>query len=382
MNPESDFSISGLAFPSLPLVPEPVLHSILSDLERFHLDGKLPEWADAEMGRLYQSIFSSAIMTRVSGQADGVSTYVNKVRGETTFVLLFRKESDRVRVLNELIRLHPDEIRDFVVYVFTAIPGIRSITFNAIKTDALNLPWPCQRHNQTEDLIIDLPASSRHYQDSLGKNLRKNIRRYSERIKKDFPAFEFVVANEGDVRDEHILSLIEFNRARMKQKNKVSGIDEAETRWFLDCVRHFGGMAVLAVADGKICAGLVCCCAGDHFFLLIVGHDPAWNDYSLGTLCYYRAICEAIERGGKACHFLWGREAHKYRLLGVQHDFDKIVVYHSHAAMLRDARHAVLLLAQAKMRQARLWLLDPANQDKPLARMANRLKRALSKASS
>lgn len=380
MQLQPNVGISGLTFRPSSLLTEPVSRISLPEVGRFHLVGKVPDWTDDEMKRLYQSIFSSSVLLRAADQTHEVSTYINRMIGEVTAVLLFRTENHRVRVLNELIPLHPNEIHEFAAHIFTTMPNTRSITFNAIQTDALDLPYPYQRYNQTEDIVIDLPATSKQYHDSLSKNMRKTIRRYSGRIEQEFPSFEYVVVNGKDVRDEHILRIVEFNRVRMSQKNKVSGVDEAETKWFLDCVRHFDGMVVLAVADGKICAGLACCRAGDHFFLLIVGHDAAWNDYSLGTLCYYRAICEAIERGGKACHFLWGREDHKYRLLGVRHDFDKIVVYPSYAGMLREARHAALLLARAKMRQARMWLIDPANQEKSLPKIANRLMRARSKA--
>jgi len=376
---EPNLKISSMTFPTASFVLQMASHIVPLAAERFHLENEVPEWTEVEMEKLYQSIFSSAVLVRRTGQEQDVSTYVNKAEGKITSIILFKIEDFCVQVLNELVALPAKEIFDFVVHIFTTRPDIRSITFHAIRTDSLNLAYPYQRYSYTEDIVIELPDTSEQYRAMLGKNMRKTIRQHLGRIERDFPSFEYLVLDGENVRKEHILQIAELNRARMSGKNKVSGVDENEIQWISECVRHFSGMAILAIAEGKVCAGQVCCRAGNHFFMLMVGHDPAWDSYRLGTLCQYRAICEVIERGGKACHFLWGREEYKYRFLGVLHDFNRIVIYSSHAAMLCEIRHAASVWKHAKLRQARLWLLDPANQNKLLPKVAKRLKQSRAK---
>jgi hypothetical protein len=54
----------------------------------------------------------------------------------------------------------------------------------------------------------------------------------------------------------------------------------------------------------------------------VIAHEPAFNDYSSGILCYYHTICEGIVRGGKRFHLLSGRYEYKYRLLGATVEID------------------------------------------------------------
>lgn len=94
-------------------------------------------------------------------------------------------------------------------------------------------------------------------------------------------------------------------------------------------------MLSLLRLDGRICAGTINFRAGDNYFLEVIAHDPAYNDYRLGTLCCYLTICECIAREGKEYHFLWGAHDYKFRLLGVQRELDHLTIY-------RSRRHALL----------------------------------------
>jgi hypothetical protein len=300
------------------------------------------------------------------------STYVVRQDGRMTTVLLFHVENRRVQVLNEVIRLGQDEIDRFAAFIFERFPDVELIAFKAIETDSQQLRFPFQRVNQLEDIFMPLPDSPEAYLASLGKNTRRNVKRYTDRLKKTFPSFRFDIY-EGDVPEQIVREIIGFNRQRMAGKNKTSILDEAETQRILKLVRARGLVGVASI-DGKVCAGGISYRAGANYFLDVLAHDPKYNDYWVGILCCYLTICECIRRQGREFHFLWGRYDYKFTLGAVQHDLDMLTVYRSHARMLFNMSIALNNAARGQMRRAKRWLDEGGKQpENAIARIARRM---------
>ncbi|MGZ3254104.1 MAG: GNAT family N-acetyltransferase [Burkholderiaceae bacterium] len=335
-------------------------------------ENNLPSELEAEMTRLYGNLFSSAEKFRAYGQLTKVSTYAARINGRAAAIFIFRHDGNKIHVLNEQIRIPQSEIARFAKYIFGRYDSAKIICFKTVDTQLDRLPYPYQRTYFTNDVVLPLPGSVSEYQAKLGKSTRDNIKRYLKLLKRDFPSHEFQVHEKNDGGDALFNTIIDFNRARMSGKSKVSGINNAEAERLYSLVRKCGMVCTIMI-DGRVCAGTICYQFGDNYFMRVIAHDSVYNDYRLGLLCCYLTIAECILRGGKNYHFLWGREEYKYRFLGQHRDFDSLTIYRSRFRFLSNMVPIIKTAVKAKVTGIKLWLLDPANKDKALSKCMYRL---------
>lgn len=319
-------------------------------------ENQVPPFVEEEVERLYGNIFSSLTEFRIYGwQGNGTSTYIARDGNQPRSIFLFERKGGRIRVLNEAIRIDRDELDRFSHFVFTRYRDVNVISFKAIETDVQSLPYPYQRFNHLEDITLSLPPSVEKYTAGLGKNTRRNIKRYGDRLRKAFPDCRFEVLEKDEITDHLIRTLIAFNRERMANKSIDSVIDEAETRRIVALTRACGIVGVIRI-DGEIVAGAVAYRAGQNYFLNVLAHDPRYDDHWVGFLCCYDTVRSCIERGGKEFHFLWGRYEYKFALGAVQRDLDNVTIYRSRLQFLLNSRVAWLQAAEGYRRQLKVWL--------------------------
>jgi hypothetical protein len=335
-------------------------------------EDNLPPVIEAEMTSLYGNLFSAPAKFRAYGQLNKVNTYVARADGRPVAIFIFRRERNKIHVLNEQIFILQEELARFAQYIFTKYRTVSTIHFKTVDTQLNRFDFPYQRTYFTNDVVLALPASISEYQASLGKSTRDNIKRYLKLLKRDYPICEFQVSEKNEDGDEKFRTIINFNRERMSGKNKVSGINDAEAKRLHALVKESGIVCTLMIND-RVCAGTICYQFGDNYFMRVIAHDSAYSDYRLGLLCCYLTICECINRGGKNYHFLWGREEYKYRLLGQHRNFDSLTIYRSRTSFLANTGPILKQATKARISKAKLWLLDPANKDKALAVQAHRL---------
>ena len=280
------------------------------------------------MERLYQNSFSSTSAEHVDNP--DTSTYIVYKGSAPITIFLVRSEKRQLRVLNATIHVSAEEIRRFANFIFNEYQSVEMIQFQSIRIDRVQLPFPCQQFNASEDIVLALPDTVQTYLASLGKSTRKYIKYHLNRPARYFPTYRFRIYEKGEVNERLIQDIIDLNTARMDDKHKVSTIDEAHRNWILKIAGAYGFVGA-ATIDGRICAGVICSHVGENYFMHVIAHDPAYNEFRLGTLCCYLTICETIARGGKEFHFLWGQGEYKYRLLGIQHDLDNLTLYRSRA---------------------------------------------------
>lgn len=326
----------------------------------------IPDFVEAELERLYGSFFSSLPVLKLHGGLEDTHTYVLREGNAIRDIWLFQCDAHEVRVINEQIAIGETSLRRFAQYVFASYPSVNIITLHAVQAEVRGLRIPHHRTNCTEDSVLTLPASDEEYLTQLGKNTRKNIRRYLKRWEESFPSFRYQVYEGDEASEQDIRAIIELNRIRMAQKGKVSGNDEDEVRRILQLVKQRGVIGVGTI-DGRVCAGVIAYRFGSHYFSQVRAHDPIYNDYRLGIIGAYLLIAACIARGGKELHFMWGREAHKSTLLAVQRDFDHVTLFRSPWQLLL---HSPLIAKNAWSgfhRQAKLKVLEKArlNDDLP-----------------
>jgi len=321
----------------------------------------VPPFVEAELVRLYENIFSSMSQFRVYGSLDEpVNTYVVWKDQRIVTIFLFVRDKGRVQVLNEVIQISEEDVNRFASYLFSAFEMLAVISFRAVRTDIRQLAYPRQRFNYSEDIVLDLSPTVEEYHSRLGKNTRRNIKRYSERLQRGFSSVQFSAAERESVSRHDVREIIRLNHERMAGKYKVSAIDDQETDRIISLVQECGLVGVTRI-DGRVVAGTIAYRVGSNFFLNVLAHDPAYDDYWLGILCCYRTICECIARGGCDFHFLWGKYEYKYTLLARQRDLDILHVYRSHAAMLANPDLVLQALAKGWLRRLSLWLHDVAH---------------------
>jgi hypothetical protein len=334
-------------------------------------DNAVPPFVEAELERLYGSVFSSVLQFQTYGSVGAdTSAYVVRQADRIITLLLFRVERGRVQVLNEVFRLKSEEIARFAEHIFAAFRSVNVVSFHAIETDVERLAFPFQRFNCLEDIAMPLPGTRQEYLASLGKNTRRNIKRYTDRLNRAFPSFRYEAFEKQAVDGQQVRDIIGFNRARMADKDKVSGIDEEETQRIIRVTKACG-MVGAASIGGRICAGTISYRTGDNYFLYVLAHDPAYDDYWIGILCCYLTICECIARGGKEFHFLWGAYDYKFTLGAVRRELDHVTIYRSRAHILLNGKTALQTLFRGYVRRAKLWLQYGArHQDSPASIIA------------
>lgn len=327
-----------------------------NELEVACYKNEVPDFVASEMDRLYGNFFSS--LTRLElGEAElkGINTYVVRKDQEFVAIFLFVIKGGRAKVLNEVIRIDSGDIALFARYIFAAFKNVNVISFKAIETDIQKIEFPHQRTNYSEDIAMNLPGTRQEYHASLGKNTRRNINRYTDKLKRSFPSFDYKVYEKDEVDEQQIHDIVALNRERMASKQKTSALDTQETQNIIKRTKACGLVGV-ATIDGKICAGAISYCTGDNYFLDVLAHDLTYNDYWIGILCCYMTICQCITRGGTEFHFLWGRYDYKFTLGATLRDLDYVVVYRSRLQFFLNGGFALKTALSGYARKVKVWL--------------------------
>ncbi|MGH8808694.1 MAG: GNAT family N-acetyltransferase [Noviherbaspirillum sp.] len=339
----------------------------------FH-ENEVPSFAAAEIDRLYGHLFCSLSHFQVAKDLKQASTYVVRKASVVITVFLFIRDGHEVKMINEFAPIDEAAARLFARSMFARYPSVKVVSFSKVRVELHDLPYPFQKVNCTEDIVVTLPPTVDEYHARLGKNMRRNLKRYTSTLQRDFPSYSYHVYVGDEVSEQQLRDIIELNRTRMAGKSIVSRIDEEETQWIVRFARQCGIVGV-ATIDGRVCGGAIGFRIGENYFMHVIAHDPAYNDYSLGILCYYETICEGIVRGGKRFHLLLGRYDYKYRLLGVTQEIAHVDIYRNHfQALLHGGRIAATAI-NSRVWQAKLWLLEAERRDDPGSRLATRFVR-------
>lgn len=336
-------------------------------------DNEVPSFAGPELDRLYGSLYSSLAYFRTCDSLDGVSTYVARKDGDVTAVFLFRREGDRIRVVNEGMRLDADEVARFANCMFAASPLVDVVEFHAIQTMASDIPLLHLQSFCAEDFIAALPATPDEYLARLGPATRKNLKRHRHRLERDFPDFRYQVFERGDADERLIRDIIELSRRRITAKGMAFAIDEEEARRIIAVVREAGAV-LAATVDGHLCGGTVMYRFGKNCISRVNAHDREFDAYRLGMICCYLAVCHAIEAGAERFHLGHSWYDYKTALLGQFQPFHHLALYRSPGALARHAGPALRNACEGYALSANRWLVHHADQDRSLPwRMAGRM---------
>jgi hypothetical protein len=316
----------------------------------------VPAFAGPAIDRLYAHLYCSPSYFEMAREIDGASTYLAWRGDGPAAVLLYKRTNSEITVISDYVAVDAHEIHRFADYMFGRFESVNVISFRKLHADLRKPGYPSHAVNCIEDLIITPPATVREYEDALGKNMRRNIKRYSNALLKNFPSFRYQVYLGAEISEQHIRDIVELSCTRMKSKNVEPRFNEEETQWIIGFAKQCGLVGV-ATIDGKICAGTIAFRMGDNYFMHVNAHSVELNEYSLGILCCYRTICECITRGAKRIHLLQGRFGYKYRLLAQRKDFFHLDIYRDRVQFIAHVKRVLRKEFNGRLWLAKQWLL-------------------------
>lgn len=329
----------------------------VSSLNIEHHEAAIPAYTEAALHALYGTIYSSMPHFRVHGGLDNASTFLLRKDQEIIAVFLYVVQGSKVRILNEGMKIDELAVRQFANFIFHRDKSAEIISFNGVTHRIKKLEFPFSQCFCTDDSVIKLPDSTEAYLQSLGKATRKNIKQYLNRIKRDYLGFEFRVHDGKTVDEQLIREIISFNRIRFQKKGRASGITTSDEERIIQMIRACGVVGAVSI-DGKLCAGSLVYCIGEHYHSWLKAHDPSYDEYRLGLIGSYLMIDECIRRGGKTFHLMWGREPHKALLNSELTIYSNLTVYRNHAAALKNCGVMFRQAYQHGMSQGKLWLRE------------------------
>lgn len=339
-------------------------------------ENAVPPFIEAELERLYGNIFSTlAEISTYRGNLENINTFVAYRATDLISVLLFERNATSAKVINEGIRIDSGELQLFADFIFSTYGSVKVISLHAVESEIGMLRFPKQCFNCLEDIVLTLPETVEEYRAGLGKATRSYLSRYMNKLKRDFPLLRHRVYIRKEIEEKHIHAIIRLNNARMTAKGKTpqkNDKDDQAVQRVVQLARACGLVSIVEI-DGRVCAGTINYQAGDNYFLDVISHDSAYNDYRLGTLCCFFTIGECIARRGKEYHFLWGRNDYKFRLGGVRRGLDHLAIYRSRKHMILNSGVVLKNAARHYEREVRLWLQDIRHRDGFISRLVNKL---------
>ena len=290
-----------------------------------------------EIDNLYSNVFCSAARFSEVESLEHVAVWLDYKGNELLAAVLFRIEGRAVFVLNELIEFAEEVIETFTKFVFKAFPDAETVQFPSLRTRVSKISSPYQMHNATEDIVISLPAKVEDYNANLGSSTRSNLLRYQKRIGRDHGEMKFSIYEGPNIPQALLSKLIEFSIERMRKKDKVPAHTENSLSQLRMLVKNYG-VVLVAQRHDVVCGGVICSSVGDRFFMHVISHDPSYDGVRLGLVCCYLSVCDALKRGARSYHLLSGEYEYKFRLQGKKVDFDRLVIFKSRMAVVRNFR--------------------------------------------
>jgi hypothetical protein len=331
----------------------------------------VPSFCREALDKIYRSVFATLDQFEMDNALDMVNTYVERVDGEICTVLLYRINDDMATVLNQAVSLEKGVMDRFSEALFAEHPRVQAIEFLKVQADTSNIKRPFLQFHCGEDIVAPLPATPDEYLASLGKNLRETVKRYTNKITRSFPDFRIHVYIDDEYDAQQIMELYRLHKERILTRNEVSNVTPEIFDKIMAMARK-RGLVTVATMNGKVVGGLICWKVDSSYVMRIIAHDPVYDEYKIGTICCYHTIRECIARGGRAFHFMGGRLIYKYRFLGVERDYDQIMIYRTRLTVLRRLPVAARVVIKGLNQEVRLWLQNAERSEDPLARFATR----------
>lgn len=183
---------------------------------------------------------------------------------------------------------------------------------------------------------IPLPATCEEFEADLPHGLRRNLRRYREKLDRLGGVIFETTTEENSIRRE-FETLIELHRARWQLKEDNGMIDTASlARFHREAAANLAreGMARLYTMrlNGRAVAAVYVLRDGECAYSYLGGFDPEFEQFSVGAIALQFAIEESIREGARIYDFLRGAEEYKSKWGAVCGSTYRLLIWHDEAA--------------------------------------------------
>ena len=218
------------------------------------------------------------------------------------------------------------------------VPGWDWIQWNGVSptlAKALSLETSPQWYETLDDYELDLPAAWPHLLATLGRNMRRSVRRSEDSLRRDGHTFEFVVARDCVEVRWALLRFLELHTLRAKmpfgpvhpdrfasRSPRAFLYDVCERLAARDAVRVFQ----LRIGD-TVVASRIGFVLGNSLYLYHSGFDPAWARYAVMTTTMAEIVRYAIASGLRSVNLSLVGEQSKLRWRPRRVDFYSALVH-------------------------------------------------------
>jgi len=218
------------------------------------------------------------------------------------------------------------------------MPGWDLIQWNGISAalaQALALEAAPHWYQTLDDYVIDLHSSWPEYVATLGRNMRKTLRRGYDSLRRDQHGFEFVIARDPVEVRWALLRFLELHTSRANKSCGPVHEDRFTTRTlraflYAVCERLAARDAVrvfqLRIAD-EVVASRIGFVMGGGIYLYHSGYDTAWARYGVMTTLMAETARYAIATGLRSINLSLVGEHSKLRWRPRRVDFYSAVVH-------------------------------------------------------
>ena len=336
--------------------------SLENSTESIYVNG-IPSFAEQGLEDLYGSLYASLPQLQC-GDLTQVHTYAAWRDGQLSALLLYCIDGRRIRVINESMRIPTEELDRFADTLFAHYTKVSVISLHAQSISERKPQRPCARMPVTEDIVIHLPGNEQNYLAQLGKSSRKSLKQHLSRAQHELPGFHHTVVAGEAISETMVEQVINFNHARMAQKQRRSAIDEKARMHLMQLLRARGWVGVISTRD-RICAGTLACRFGDAVYSMVNAHDPQYDEYGMGNLSRHLLINASIRAGARRFHLLGGQLSTKRNALGQRQKLYEIRLYRSQLFMARDLFNLAMLARASLVYRLKAWLEDLHMQPHP-----------------
>lgn len=265
--------------------------------------------------RLYQSSFAS--YEYAQSYNPGTDKYFFSITedGKLKHAFVFEIKGRAINACTGMCTIEDKYLELFCKTCFEKYKQVNRISFNSLYNQPHFDSYAYHFTSYSDDYIIDLPDTIEDYRSMMAKNLKRNLNSSINRVKRDYPDFDFAILEQESIPKELIIKASDFNKTRMKEKGRVPGLTKKVNERLFKLCQSYGFVSRISI-DGEIAAVIINTIVGKHLYFHVISHDSKYNYYRLGQVCLYLTIEDFIERGGERFHLLWGEFSYKYKFGG------------------------------------------------------------------
>lgn len=215
----------------------------------------------------------------------------------------FHSEHNTGKIGLYLRDIGTEKLRKVIQFIFHNMPDIYQIfvlhTYTAVDTIEPHVHWH-----------IDLPSTIQEFDNSLGKNTRRNSRQYPRYIAKDIGEYT-IDKVKSDQCSQGIVQMY------LDWKKQSHGFIWPKQPY--DYLKSSGisDVYIMHTENETLAIGFVCDTGGGNAFFDNFTYNPKYATYSLGMVLYHAIIADMIAIGKKKFFLLGGDLEYKHRYNGI-----------------------------------------------------------------